>query len=600
MDRALVRRAGAVIAEGPRARPVLPAPACRAGCCSRAWVAPGDRWLGLEGDDGWPACDDCIAAARVASDPGRPAAPLSRDPGRDEPLVPVRWDEAHDRLAAALSDAAAGRARLVWIRGSRRPRLSDAMARRVAHFVPGSRLLRAAGARAGTARAFAGRLGPGDQASPESIEAADLLIAWGVDPIRLPRAEAFAWRRAGERGVPRLVVDPCAAAAGGGPSIQLGIWPGTDVAVALALLRMLSAGGSGRSALDDALQTELERWTPARAAEIARRPERELADAASLLGRAQRAVILVGGGVARHGEGPAAAAALIALARSFGARLAVPAVDPDPAMLLPFPVGAPPLEEAAPSGWGAPGLPDDARRLVLIVEGAEQMAGRGGWRALERLVRTARHSVVLGTRPGALAQAASLYLPIAGHLEQEDVVGSNGRLWRGEAARPAPRGALPTATLLRAVTRRLGWPERWFPAEPAAWVAEAENRPAPAPAVARAPARPVLRETGEGPRTTPALYDRFPLALVGGRRDERSTAAIVPGEPPTLLVAPKDAASRGLADGEVATVANERGRLAVRVRCAAEQPTGVVAVLDGSTEAPGELGRLFPDPTGSG
>ncbi|MCU0230672.1 MAG: hypothetical protein MUC67_04750, partial [Acidobacteria bacterium] len=172
MDRAVVRRAGAVIAERPRARPVLPAPGCRAGCRSRAWVAPGDRWLGLEGEDGWPACDDCLAAVRAASDPGRPDAPLARDPGRDEPLVPVRWEEAHDRLAAALSDAVAGRVRLVWLRGSRRPRLSDAMARRVAHFVPRAQLLRAAGARAAAARAFAGRLGAEDRASPESLEAA--------------------------------------------------------------------------------------------------------------------------------------------------------------------------------------------------------------------------------------------------------------------------------------------------------------------------------------------------------------------------------------------------------------------------------------------
>jgi hypothetical protein len=455
--------------------------------------------------------------------------------------------------------------------------------------------VRAAGARAAAARAFAGRLEAGQRAAAEDLEAADLLVAWGVDPAQLPRAAARSWRRAAERGAARLVVDPCAAAAGG-TAVQLGAWPGTDAALALGLLRELAGAGGARRPPDAALHPELERWTPERVAEVARVRPSELAAAAASLARAQRAVIAVGGGVARHGEGPAAAAAIAVLAGSAGARLLVPALDPDPAQLLPLPLGAPPAGGGDGPAWGAPALRDDARGVVLVVEDAELLAGRGGWGGLERLARTARLSVVLGQHSGALAREASLFLPVAGHLEQVDLVGLDGGTWRGEAVRPVPRGVMPAAAVLRAAARRLGWPERWFPAEPEGWVAEADGRTAAPLGGASPGAAAVLREAGEGPRTTPALFERFPLALVVGRRDEGRSPLAPDDGPPALLVAPQDAAARGLADGAPAVVANERGRLAVRVRREAGQPEGVVAVLPGGHELPSALGRLFPDP----
>jgi anaerobic selenocysteine-containing dehydrogenase len=512
----------------------------------------------------------------------------------------VRWDEAHDRLAAALSEAAAGRTRLVWISGARHPRLSHALARRVAHFVPGTRLLRAAGARAATARAFAGLLGPDDRATPESVAAADLLVAWGADPARLPRPVDFAWRCAVERGAGRLFVDPCAAAAHGSEFVQLGAWPGTDVAVALAIIRLLVENGSARRAPEAALHPEIERWTPARAASVSHVSEAAFGAAAERLGRAQRAAIVVGGGAARHGEAAAVAAAILALARAAGARLLVPPLEPDPAQLVPMPIGIPPADEVLEPAWGAPSFSEDGLGVLLVVEDAEQLTGRGGWGALERLARGARLAVVLGQYPGALAREASLFLPVASHLEQEDVVGLGAAAWRGEAARPVPRGVLPATAVLRAAARRLGWPERWFPAEPAAWVAEAGDRAVPALTTRQAAAVPVLREAGEGPRSAPALYERYPLALVVGRLDDRSAAG-VSAPAPTLLMEPGDALRRGLAEGGPAVVANDRGRLPVTVRCEPRQPRGVVAVLPGGLEPPVELGRLFPDlaPAGS-
>ena len=460
---------------GPRSLPVLPAPACRAACRARAWVGAGERWLGLEGDDGLPACDDCVAAACMLFDPARPVAPLVRARGPGERFVAVRWDEAHDRLAAALSEAVAGRARLIWVAGARHPRLSHALARRVAHFVPGTRLVMAAGARAAAARAFAALHEPDGLAPPEAIAGADLLVAWGADPARLPRAVGFAWQRAAARGASRLFVDPCAAATAGSEFVQLGPWPGTDVPVALALAQRLVATGEARR-LPDAALREIERWPASRAAAVTHVSEAELASAADRLAGSRRPVIVVGGGVARHGTAPEGAAAIALLARAAGARLVVPSFEPDPAGLVPMPFGARPVDETGEAGWGVPSLPEDGRGVVLIVEDAEQLAGRGGWGALERLVRTARLAVVLGQHPGTLAREASIFLPVAGHLEQEDLVGLAGAVWRGAAARPLPRGVMPTTAVLRAAARRLGWPERWFPGEPAAWVAEAGER----------------------------------------------------------------------------------------------------------------------------
>jgi anaerobic selenocysteine-containing dehydrogenase len=268
-----------------------------------------------------------------------------------------------------------------------------------------------------------------------------------------------------------------------------------------------------------------------------------------------------------------------------------------------MPLGEPPLEEAGGPAWGAPALPEEGRGVVVVFEDAAQLAGRGGWGALERFARSARLAVVMGQHPGALARGASLFLPVAGHLEQEDLVGLGGEVWRGEAARPAPRGVLPAAAVLRAAARRLGWPERWFPAEPAAWLAEAGSRTVPTPAAGPGAVLPVLRETGEGPRATPALFERYPLALLVGRLDERPAApqgAPLPQPLPTLLIDPGDASRRGLADGAAAVVANDRGRLAVSVRWEPRQAAGIVAVLARGAEPPVELGRLFPDPAPSG
>lgn len=104
------------------------------------------------------------------------------------------------------------------------------------------------------------------------------------------------------------------------------------------------------------------------------------------------------------------------------------------------------------------------------------------------------------------------------------------------------------------------------------------------------PALPVHEEPIEGVLSTPELAKEFPLALISARRNthfhsfhnsHRFNPTLDAVEPePLLWVHPKDAAMRGLKDGDYAEMFNKRGRGVVKIELTTEVSEGHVSLND--------------------
>jgi anaerobic selenocysteine-containing dehydrogenase len=90
----------------------------------------------------------------------------------------------------------------------------------------------------------------------------------------------------------------------------------------------------------------------------------------------------------------------------------------------------------------------------------------------------------------------------------------------------------------------------------------------------------------ESPGGHPELFERFPLQLLTPKHHTRFLNSSYPQLPrhggpeggPFVEIDPSDAAARGLCDGDLASVWNERARVDVPVRVSERLRPGVVAI----------------------
>ena len=133
-----------------------------------------------------------------------------------------------------------------------------------------------------------------------------------------------------DAGAKLVVVDPRATPIAKQAHLHLPIRPGTDLVVALAMIRELFASGrADRSFLDrhatraDELERRAAPWTLARAAAVADVPQADLERFFELYAATSPAVIRCGWGLERNRNGGSAVAAILALpavAGKFGVR----------------------------------------------------------------------------------------------------------------------------------------------------------------------------------------------------------------------------------------------------------------------------------------
>jgi len=137
-------------------------------------------------------------------------------------------------------------------------------------------------------------------------------------------------KMARERGARVVLLDPRRSGGAAYVDQWLPVYPGTDVVVALAMIRHLvhtgrvADGFLREHCLDAAVpQAAAEPWTLERASEVSRVPARDIAALADAYSEAEPALVRVGWGLERNRNGGSAVAAilaLVALAGKFGRR----------------------------------------------------------------------------------------------------------------------------------------------------------------------------------------------------------------------------------------------------------------------------------------
>ncbi|MEZ5315878.1 MAG: molybdopterin-dependent oxidoreductase [Vicinamibacterales bacterium] len=235
----------------------------------------------------------------------------------------VTWDEALDRVAAAMTAARAefgGESVLPYHYGGSNGLLTnDFEDARFFRRFGASRLARKVCA-APTGAAATAMYGKMAGVAYPDYEHARLIIVWGSNPSATSIHLVSHIKAAQKAGARLVVVDPRRTPLARIADLHLAVRPGTDVVVALAMIRELFARGwahdeflaaHARGAGD--LRAAAEPWTISRAAEEAGVSGVDLATLAEWYGTTSPAVIRCGWGQERNRNGGAATMAILAL-----------------------------------------------------------------------------------------------------------------------------------------------------------------------------------------------------------------------------------------------------------------------------------------------
>ncbi len=277
----------------------------------------------------------CAKVARYAErqhHPLRLAKPLLRVGEKGvgfDAFKPISWDDALDRVAEAFARAVqrygsetvwpfyyAGTMGLVQRDGINRLRHALKYSRQHSTFCV---TLADAGWNAGT--------GVKRGVSPLELAESDLVIVWGGNPVSTQvNVMTHITKARRERGAKFVVVDPYRTPTAEAADIHLMPKPGTDGAVACAVMQVLFKEGfadrgylakytSDAAALEAHLATRTPEWAEA----ISGVPAAEIVDFARLYGRTKKSFLRVGYGFSRSRNGAAQLFAVTCLPAVTGA-----------------------------------------------------------------------------------------------------------------------------------------------------------------------------------------------------------------------------------------------------------------------------------------
>ncbi len=233
--------------------------------------------------------------------------------GRGE-FAQVTWNEAlHDighRLRAIADGPHGAQAILPYsYAGTMGMLQAQSMDRRFFHALGASKLDRTICSTAGT-WGMRMTVGANVGADAEGLASSDLVLLWGTNTLT---ANPHLWpfvRQAKEKGARLICIDPIRTRTADQCDEWLGIRPGTDAALALAMMHVLFAEGLqdddylARHTLGaDQLRERVQDYAPSRVASITGLTEEHIVALARAYGRAKAAFIRVNYGMQRHGGG---------------------------------------------------------------------------------------------------------------------------------------------------------------------------------------------------------------------------------------------------------------------------------------------------------
>ncbi|MGC5050010.1 molybdopterin oxidoreductase family protein [Micromonospora sp. DT48] len=272
---------------------------------------------------GWTSTD-------LLGHPERLTSPLLRDPASGE-LRPASWDAALDRIATGLRDVRErhGRDAVAVFGGGGLTNEKAYALGRFARVVLGTRFIDYNGRFCMSSAAAAGMRAFGvDRGLPfplSDLGRADTLLLVGANPAETmpPLMRWLTEQR--ERGGKLIVVDPRVTATARQADLHLQPLPGTDLAVASALLHIALTEGyvdgdyiATRTTGFPAVRRTVAGWWPARAEALSGVPVADLEETARALGTAERAIILTARGAEQHAKGVDTVTGFVNLALALG------------------------------------------------------------------------------------------------------------------------------------------------------------------------------------------------------------------------------------------------------------------------------------------
>jgi assimilatory nitrate reductase catalytic subunit len=308
-------------------------PYCSLQCGMHLQTDSGADWKVIESD--FPTnrgglCQKGWTSAELLNSPARLLTPLIRD-ARSEPLRAATWDEALDRIAAAIerTQALYGKDGVGVFGGggltNEKAYLLGKFARvalRTSRIDYNGRFCMSSAA-AGAMKAFGIDRGLpfplADIAGAETI----LLVGSNLAETMPPVMQYFHEQK--KRGGSLIVVDPRATPTTAAASLHLQITPGTDAALANGLLHIAIKDGlideefiAARTRDFELVRRAVSSYWPERVERITGIPEHQLRRAAALLGRAKSAMILTARGPEQQSHGVNNVLAFINLALALG------------------------------------------------------------------------------------------------------------------------------------------------------------------------------------------------------------------------------------------------------------------------------------------
>jgi anaerobic selenocysteine-containing dehydrogenase len=308
---------------------------CPSACALDVTVLPDNRIGRIAGsaDNPYTAGVVCAKVARYAErvhHPDRLLHPLRRT-GRkgDGAFARISWDEALDEIAGRFTDAAARYGReTVWPYHSGGnmgivQRWGLDRLRNVMRYSRQQTTICVTPAESGWKAGVGKLLG----VDPREMDHSDLIISWGGNPVSTQvNVMTHVARARKQRGAKFAVVDVYRTPTVEAADIALIVRPGTDGALALAMMNVLLREGLADRAylarytdFDAETERHILSRTPAWAAEITGLPEQSIIDFARLYGRTQRSFIRAGFGFTRTRNGSAAMHAVSCLPAVTGA-----------------------------------------------------------------------------------------------------------------------------------------------------------------------------------------------------------------------------------------------------------------------------------------
>jgi anaerobic selenocysteine-containing dehydrogenase len=448
---------------------------------------------------------------------------------------------------------------------------------------------------------------------PRSAAAAESILVWGANPsASAPHAHEH-WL--GEAPGRVIVVDPIRTATAAAADLHLHLHPGTDAALAFALMHVIVRDGlADRAFLEqhtigwDELEPALEPCTPAWGEAATGVPAHQIEAAAAIYGSGP-SLLWIGQGLQRQPTGgnvvravsllPAVTGNLGRAGAGFvylndqagidGDWLTCPHLDEPP----------PPVSHMDLVEW----LEDPERSQALICWNINIAASNPDQRRLRAaLAREDLFTVVLELFATDTTDFADVVLPAASFLEFDDIVTPYFHLSVSAQVRAMdpPGSALPNQEIFRRLAAAMGYTEpELFASDPElldevvaqtgvaadfASLARAGTLPLAADPIVQFADRSFPTPSGKveicSDAAASAGHPRLPQPLVDARPSPPNLRLLSPASawtlndtfandakvsrrmgPATVTLHPRDAADRGLIDGSLATMANGLGRL---------------------------------------